>query len=60
MLGKGSGSVLLFLDTYLRINYGVLFLIVSPQSSGGGEASSNVTEKKIRFASVVYSNPLGG
>ncbi len=27
---------------------------------GGGEASTNVTEKKIRFASVVYSNPLGG
>ena len=27
---------------------------------GGGEAPTNVTEKKIRFASVVYSNPLGG
>ncbi len=31
--------------------YGVLFFVVSRQSSGGGEAPTNVTEKKITFAS---------
>ncbi len=35
------------------------FLLCLPRaSSGGDEAPTNVTEKKIRFASVVYSNPL--